>query len=92
MTLHKKGDINDANNYRGISLQNVFSKVYASIVNRRLSFFARIYRKISEAQSGFKPGYSTIDNAFILRAVVERHLAKKKRKTLYRLCGLSESL
>ena len=75
--LHKKGDINDANNYRGISLQNVFSKLYASIVYRRLSFFAQIYGKISEAQSGFKPGYSTIDNAFILRALVERHLAKK---------------
>ena len=80
VTLHKKGDVNDGNNYRGISLQSVFSKLYASIINRRLSFFAQIYGKISEAQAGFKPGYSTIDNAFVLRALVECRLAKKRGK------------
>ena len=68
------------NNYRGISLQNIFSKIYASIINRRLQFFAQIYNKISEGQAGFKQGYSTADNLFILRALVERHLSKKRGK------------
>ena len=79
-TLHKKGDANDVNNYRGISLQNILSKLYASIINRHLQFFAQIYNKISEAQAGFKQGYSTADNSFILRALVERHLSKKRGK------------
>ena len=51
-TLYKKGDTNDVNNYREISLQNIFSKIYASSINRRLQFFAQIYNKISEAQAG----------------------------------------
>ena len=53
-TLHKKGGANDIYNYRGMSLQNIFSKIYASIINRRLQFFAQIYNKISEAQADFK--------------------------------------
>ena len=34
--LFKKGDVNNPNNYRGISLSNVSSKVYSSIINSRL--------------------------------------------------------
>ena len=42
--LHKKGVINDVDNYRGISLLNVLSKVlskvFTHIVNRRLTGWA----------------------------------------------------
>lgn len=33
-----------------------------------------------EAQFGFREGYSTIDNAFILNSVIERYIGKKKGK------------
>ena len=39
-----------------------------------------MYQKISESQSGFKAGYSTIDNAFVLRAIIERYLNRKRGK------------
>ena len=35
--IHKKGDVGLPDNYRGISLLNVCSKIYSSILNRRLS-------------------------------------------------------
>ena len=35
--LHKKADINKVDNYKGISLPNVLSKVFTYIVNRRLT-------------------------------------------------------
>ena len=35
--LHKKGSIHEPDNYRGISLLNVYSKLYSYIINKRLS-------------------------------------------------------
>lgn len=78
--IHKKGDINSADNYRGISLLDIFGKIYTSILNRRLTFFVNMYNKITESQAGFREGYSTIDNAFILMSLIQKYLTKKKSK------------
>ena len=78
--LHKKGDINCTDNYRGISLLDVFGKIYVSIINRRVTFYVNVYDKISEAQAGFREGYSTIDNAFILSAILQKYLNRKGGK------------
>ena len=40
VSLYKKGDINNVDNYRGISLLNVLSKIFTYIVNRRLTTWA----------------------------------------------------
>jgi hypothetical protein len=80
VVLHKKGDVNSTDNYRGISLQNVLSKLYCSVLVARLNFFAYMYQKISESQSGFKVGYSTVDNAFVLRSIIERYIHRKRGK------------
>ena len=82
VTLHKKGDVNNVENYRGISLQNVLSKVYCGVLVSRLNFYAYLYDKVSENQGGFKPGYSTVDNAFIIKYLTHRML-KQKRGKLY---------
>ena len=78
--LHKKGDINNPDNYRGISLLDVFGKIYTSIINRRITFYINIYGKISDAQAGFREGYSTIDNAFILNALIQNHIMRKRSR------------
>ena len=78
--LHKKGDINTPTNYRGISLLDIFGKIYTSVINRRLSFFANMYDLIDESQAGFRSGYSTIDNAFVLQSIISKLLSKKRGK------------
>ncbi|MCG8032574.1 MAG: endonuclease/exonuclease/phosphatase family protein [Candidatus Thiodiazotropha taylori] len=40
--LHKKGSIDSPDNYRGIVLQSVFSKVYTSVLNRRVTFYVNM--------------------------------------------------
>ena len=77
--LYKKG-VNNPEHFRGLSLLDVIGKIYTSILNRRITFYVNMYGKISEAQFGFREGYSTIDNAFILNSIIERYLAKKKGK------------
>ncbi len=64
----------------GISLLSTFSKLYTSVLNNRLTFWANTYEKVVESQAGFREGYSTTDNIFILQSVIQRYLSKKKGK------------
>jgi hypothetical protein len=62
--LFKKGDPNIVDNYRGISLLCIMSKIFTSILNSRLYTWAEYEKKICEEQAGFRKGYSTIDHLF----------------------------
>ena len=74
VSLYKKGDINNVDNYRGISLLNVLSKIFTYIVNRRLTTWAESNNVISDAQAGFRTQYSTEDHIFTLYACVEKNM------------------
>ena len=78
--IHKKGDVNKTDNYRGISLLDVLGKIHSIVINRRLTFYMNIYNIICENQAGFREGYSTIDNAFILQSVITKILSERKGK------------
>ena len=79
LPLHKKGDINNVENYRGISLCNICSKVYGFIINRRLQAWAEEYNITGEHQAGFKSGYSSIDHIFTLFACIQKQLLKNSK-------------
>ena len=78
--LHKRGNINEPTNYRGISLLDVFGKIYTGILNRRITFYVNMFDILPESQSGFRENYSTIDNAFILQSLIDRYISRKGRK------------
>jgi len=52
--LHKKGDKNDVNNYRGITLLSCFSKLFTTVLDNRVVTFCNSNTCISDAQFGFK--------------------------------------
>ena len=37
--LHKKGDLDDPNNYRGITLLSTIGKLFSKIINSRLNMW-----------------------------------------------------
>ena len=78
--LHKKGDVYNPDNYRGISLMSIFAKIFTSILNSRLTNWANMKDKIPETQAGFRKNYSTTDHIFTLYAIVQKHLSRKKHK------------
>ena len=78
--IHKSGDKDDPDNYRGVSLLSILGKVFAHILNKRLTLWADENDKIVEEQSGFRAGHSTVDNMFVLYAIVQRYLLKKSGK------------
>ena len=71
-----KGDINDPDNYRGITLLSCIGKLFTSILNNRLTLLMDSYNIISEAQAGFRKGYSTIDHIYTLKCIVDVFLCQ----------------
>ena len=51
--LFKKGNQNDPNNYRGMSLCDISSKLYSSIINSRLQEWIEVNNLTGECQAGF---------------------------------------
>ena len=77
--LHKKGDVNDPGNYRGISLLSILSKVYTHIINSRLPLWVESNFVLTDAQAGFRKGRSTVDHIFTLYAAIERQFANNSK-------------
>lgn len=79
LPLFKKGDKNNTHNYRGISLSDVISKLYSSVINKRLTEWIRINNITGEMQAGFKKGYSTIDHVFTLMAAIQKQFVNDRK-------------
>ena len=71
-----KGDINDPDNYRGITLLSCLGKLFASIINESLTAFINSTQIMSEAQTGFRKGDSTTYQIFTLKCIVELFYVK----------------
>ncbi|XP_015440284.1 PREDICTED: uncharacterized protein LOC107195037 [Dufourea novaeangliae] len=79
-TLHKKGDQEDAANYRGISLLCTAYKIYAAVLNEKLKEEIEKNKILPETQAGFRKGRGTMDSAYILHHIIQRETTKKRGK------------
>ena len=77
--LFKKGSVEDAGNYRGISLVSHVGKLFTSIIYTRLIHWSKENSILTDAQFGFIPGYGTRDAIFALHAIITKSLSKGKR-------------
>lgn len=59
--LHKKGEFQNINNYRPVSILPIFSKVVEKIIFNQLVAFIEKYKILSNSQFGFRRGKSTAD-------------------------------
>ena len=104
--LFKKGDKEDPDNYRGITLLSVVGKVFCKILNDRLVHYLDKSSKIHEGQAGFHAGRCCIDNIFILNELIQGRLKEGKKTSSFFLdifkkhmiqlgimaCGLSHGI
>jgi hypothetical protein len=72
-----KGEKNSPDNYRGIALAPILSKVYSKLLYTRLQRWALAHNKITHLQAGFRPGYCTVDNIFVLDHLVKKYLSRR---------------
>ena len=60
-------------NYRGITVLNIFSRLYGKIIKH---FLEQEFSHIeTEEQAGFRAGRSTIDHIFCLRQLIDKKMA-----------------
>ncbi|CAG4943626.1 unnamed protein product [Colias eurytheme] len=70
VTVPKKGDLSNCNNWRGITLLSIPSKILCKIILNRLS--KAIEPLIRREQAGFQPNRSCTDQINTLRIILEQ--------------------
>ena len=69
--LHKKGDVNLVENYRGNTFLDSISKLYTGLLLNRFVNRVETGNILHEWQAGIRPGYSTTDNIFNLANIID---------------------
>ena len=69
--IFKSGDEHDPANYRGITITAVLSKLFAMVLENRLSTWAEAKHLRASGQAGFRKDYRTVDNMFIMHTLIE---------------------
>ena len=64
---------------RGITILSCLGKLFSNLLNDRLTQFVEKNRIIGPEQAGFRPGFSTTDHMFCLKALIDIYLSKKKK-------------
>ena len=76
-----KGDPLNPKYVRSITILSCFGKLFTSILLKRLNHYSEQFSVLNESQCGFRKGYSTVDNIFVLHSFFE--LIKLKKKKLF---------
>jgi len=67
----KGGDAFKFDNYKGITIGPILAKLFAMILDKRLSEWAEQHGLRAKGQVGFRKDYRTTDQLFILRTLIE---------------------
>jgi hypothetical protein len=88
--IYKKGEKSKCSNYRGISLLSTVYKILATVINNRLTTYAKDL--LSQEQNGFRINRSTMDKIFIMRQINVMNITLKFMYCLLILSRLSTML
>ena len=80
VTLYKKGNVQNAANYRPISLLQTLYKIYASLIQIRMT---KLEKKLWKTQYAFRKARSTNQPLFITRRI--QYFAESSGDKLIRL-------
>ena len=80
--IHKSGEKDDPNNFRGISIASCFGKLFTTLLRNRLQGFCDEHAIVSEFQGSGKKESRTTDNHMIIRFLIDK-IVKAEGKKLY---------
>ena len=77
--IHKGGNNDDPNNYRGITLNSTLGKLFCTILHDRLSNFCDHNDIIAKEQAAFRKVYRTTDHIYLLKTIVHKYITQHKK-------------
>ena len=80
--LHKKGSLDDPDNYRGLAVGSNTAKFYTCCLNTKLKHFVESNNILSPQQFGFRDDFRTTDAIFSLRSMISLY-KNKRNKPVY---------
>jgi hypothetical protein len=75
--IFKNGDPNNPNNYRGITLNSSFGKLFCQVINRRIENYLEQNNLLIKEQAGFRKKSRTTDHIFILKKIIDNTITKR---------------
>ena len=78
--IHKKGEKDNPENYRGITLLSCLGKVFTSALNKRLLTYAEANNILQPEQAGFRENFRTSDNIFVLKTLLDKYVRGRPKK------------
>lgn len=76
--LHKTGDREEPDNYRGITIGSCLGKLFSTILLARLVLFRSKVCPDTPNQLGFCAGSQTSDHILVLKTVIDKYVKKNK--------------
>ena len=76
--IHKGGDELDPSNYRGIAVGTAIGKLYATMLNQRMTAWLEAHQLRARGQGGYRLDHRTQDHLYLLRTLVEDHRQRKQ--------------
>ena len=75
-----KGDPNNVNNYRGITLTSIFSQIFSILLDNRLRVWSESNNLLSDFQFGFRKSKSTVDCIFVVSSIIDKVINHEKKR------------
>jgi len=76
--IHKNSNIDNPNNYRGITVTNAIGKLFNKILDMRLENFLENRKLINVCQIGLKRKVRTTDHMFVLKTIIDKYCNSKE--------------
>ena len=77
--IHKTGNTQSPENYRGITITSNLGKLFNSILNERLESYLDKNNKKSDLQIGFEKKKRCSDHIFILNTIINKYFSKGEK-------------
>ena len=76
--LHKSGEIDDPDNYRG-TINSCLSKLFTLLINNKLTNYINKEDALKFNQIGFRKGFRTTDYVLTLKTLIDKYLNRNQK-------------